>query len=56
MALDSFKDEFSKLLSEYPGGTITKEDLANNAERTNRHLRTAELVRSENMLSKYYKV
>jgi K-Cl cotransporter len=39
------QDEFEQLLTEYPPGSIDHEDLAANAERTNRNLRLAELLR-----------
>ena len=38
------QDEFEQLLTEYPPGSIDHQDLAANAERTNRNLRLAELL------------
>jgi len=45
------KAEFQKLIQEYPEGSITKADINANIERTNRHLRTAELLRENSMSS-----
>jgi K-Cl cotransporter len=45
------REEFKALLTEYPPGSITQNDLAANAERTNRNLRLAELLREKSASS-----
>ena len=43
------REEFEKILTDSPSGAIEAADLAANAERTNRHLRLAELLREHSM-------
>jgi hypothetical protein len=43
-AAQKTQDEFEQLLTEYPPGSIDNQELAANAERTNRNLRLAELL------------
>jgi solute carrier family 12 sodium/potassium/chloride transporter 2 len=41
------KAEFEQIVSKYPKGSIEASEISANAERTNRHLRTAELLREK---------
>jgi solute carrier family 12 (sodium/potassium/chloride transporter), member 2 len=43
------REEFEKILTDSPAGAIEPADLAANAERTNRHLRLAELLREHSL-------
>ena len=43
------KEEFDRLVAKYPAEAVSKEALAANAERTNRHLRTAEMLREKSI-------
>jgi len=44
-AMDDTKQEHRQILDSLPEGTIPEDDLATNKEKTNRHLRLAELLR-----------
>jgi len=50
-AQPEIKAEFEQIVAEFPEGEITQADLIANAEKTNRHLRTAEMLRQNSMAS-----
>ena len=45
------KEEFMRIIAKYPTNAISEKDITTNAERTNRHLRTAELLREKSISS-----
>jgi len=45
------KEEFKRILAKYPADAVSENAIATNAERTNRHLRTAELLREKSISS-----